>query len=285
MIDRHSTAVRAAAIALALALATPVAAAPPEFGQDMAAGQARMEAGDPEGAILHYESALERIDVAKEANAIANALPLVVTARIEAQRKTGDVEHLRAARATVQRLLGELDRIHGAQASAQPLHEVATKQRERIDAALAEATATVEPDPTAEPTRVAPSPSPGPATSDAPPPKRTDRTRVGLIAGGATALVLGTGGLAAMIAGLAIGKSKRDEGRRRIEDESPGDLVDVTNAGYRSNTLAIAGGVVGGVLVATGTVLVILGARRPRNVAFAPAPGRRALGWTMTLRF
>lgn len=105
------------------------------------------------------------------------------------------------------------------------------------------------------------------AAAAAPPPpvekKRKLRPGTGLIAGGASALVVGVGGLGLGAAGLAMGQSAQ----RDIDDPDVyGDAwLDADAKGELGNDLAIAGFVVAGVGLAAGATLVGLGVKKRRS--------------------
>ena len=110
----------------------------------------------------------------------------------------------------------------------------------------------------------------------------------GLVIGGAVAAGLGVGGLALMAAGLGMGARAND-----ISDLEPDDIDgrrDRFDRGRTGNTLAIAGGVAGGVLLVTGAVLLGIGLSRTRagrasTVALVPAPLRGGSGLVLHGRF
>jgi hypothetical protein len=105
------------------------------------------------------------------------------------------------------------------------------------------------------------------AAAAAPPPpvekQRKLRPGTGLIAGGASALVVGVGGLGLGAAGLAMGQSAQ----RDIDDPDVyGDAwLDADAKGELGNDLAIAGFVVAGVGLAAGATLVGLGVKKRRS--------------------
>lgn len=122
------------------------------------------------------------------------------------------------------------------------------------------------------------------AAAAAPPPpvekRRKLRPGTGLIAGGASALVVGVGGLGLGAAGLAMGQSAQ----RDVEDPNVyGDAwLDADAKGELGNDLAIAGFVVAGVGLAAGATLVGLGVKKRRE---STAPRERAeVAITPTMR-
>ena len=109
--------------------------------------------------------------------------------------------------------------------------------------------------------------------------RRARRWRRLTVAGGVTAGV-GVGLLGVMSYGLVRGRQVDAEGQREVaEGGDPGRLAELLQEGTRANHLAIATGVVGGVLAAAGIVLVsrgVVGERRARSeLVLAPvwSPG------------
>jgi tetratricopeptide (TPR) repeat protein len=106
----------------------------------------------------------------------------------------------------------------------------------------------------------------------------TDKPRInGLMIGGIVTIAAGLGGLAVMAGGLVRANkaterfetqpTKRDEAREDIEG---------------GNRMAFIGGVIGGIVLATGVVLLSLGARkRSKRMALVPT----GTGVTWTVRF
>ena len=98
------------------------------------------------------------------------------------------------------------------------------------------------------------------------------------LATGAVAFSAGLGGFAAMTVGIVRG-NQLEQDYLREPDRRPELSERIT----RSNRIAIAGGIVGGVLAATGVSLLIVGAhgRQRKQLALSPAPG----GLTLVGRF
>ena len=147
-----------------------------------------------------------------------------------------------------------------------------------------------EPAPTPEP---APKPDPGPSPTDA---ADARRARTLTIAG---AVTTGVGGLflGMLTAGLVLGRNADRDGRARtqaaiaagtpLSQDDPG-LQSLVHRGKLGNGLAIAGGVLATVAVATGVSLLVLGQRArkaPPRAALAPALAPGFTGATLVLRF
>ena len=101
--------------------------------------------------------------------------------------------------------------------------------------------------------------------------RNMDDTRSrGFIAGGASAFAVGLGGLGLMAAGLARGPRLEDEYLRR-----PDERVQISQQIEAANAMAIAGGVVGGVLTAAGVTLLVVGVRgrQPKARKVSAGPG------------
>lgn len=115
----------------------------------------------------------------------------------------------------------------------------------------------------------------------------TDPLAKPLIISGAAALTLGVGGLGLMGAGLAMGADSND-----ISDLEPDQIEERRDRfarGRTGNTLAIAGGAIGGVLVVAGGVLLALGLKRKKagssSVALVPHVGPQRAGIGLRGRF
>ena len=175
-----------------------------------------------------------------------------------------DIQRLRTAKHLLDRSIGIYE---AAQADASTLEDLRKEREElaaQIEAAESEAA----------------------AGDDTPPPKQeqpvTDApgARPGrpLIIAGSVAAGLGVAGLGTMGAGMAMGNSSEatlsEDG---LELEAQRDAID---RGLFANKLALAGGIAGGVLGATGAVLIVLGLKKNRSaqdahLQLAPMLGQR----------
>ncbi len=127
---------------------------------------------------------------------------------------------------------------------------------------------------------------------DSPPP--TARSRALLISG-STLIGLGLGGVALMGAGLGRGAAAERDGAARVAEleaagvdglERTDALADVRARGQRADAMAIAGAVVGSVLLIGGVTLAVLSTTpRARRVALAPWGGPRGAGISLSGRF
>ncbi len=122
----------------------------------------------------------------------------------------------------------------------------------------------------------------------------TTRSRALLISGAALT-GLGIGGLAVMGAGLARGAAAERDGAAKVKAlqadgvgglELTDALADLRARGRQGDTMAIAGAVVGAVLIVGGvTLMAVSTSNRARRVALAPWGGPRGAGLTLTGRF
>ncbi|MEZ4449789.1 MAG: hypothetical protein R3B09_09925 [Nannocystaceae bacterium] len=220
-----------------------------EVGRRTAEAQALADAGDYDGAIALWSHLMTTIPrTAAYAPRRASLLLAIVDAHERAYAAEHDPSRLRVAIDLLDRYLGELD-------PTDDENRIAVEGRRRALAArldLAVAGAAEEPPPRRGPDEVA---GPDPRVAG----------RRWTIAGGS---LLGAGvlGFAVMGMGMILGElADRDLGKARdlsIFDPNKQSAVEAaTEAGYRANDLAYAGGVVGGVLTIVGAVAVIRGRR------------------------
>lgn len=111
----------------------------------------------------------------------------------------------------------------------------------------------------------------------------------GLRIAGGVSLGLGAVGLATMAGFMARGNSLESEGEELVSQNGPnGDEVgSLLSKGATANKVAIAMGIVGGALTATGVALLVVDAvkRKNRNMAFAPVVTPRFAGFHLSARF
>lgn len=256
----------ALAAALALAPVHARAVAPPsDPGALTAEGQARRDAGDAAGAIDRWQQALAALPVTQAtAHRRAGLVLSIADAREDRFAATGEVRELRAALAAIDGYLAGLD----------PTDD---ENRGAVEQRRAELAARV--------TQVA-APARAASEDDSNAPQASDRR---LWTAGGTVLGLGTLGVVILGAGLGLGvradreltaavaRPGGDPGR---EDAKAAALAD----GARANDAALAGGVLGGVLVVTGVALLVAAAVRDARARQGRGSRLRALGpalvWT-----
>jgi hypothetical protein len=137
--------------------------------------------------------------------------------------------------------------------------------------------------------------------------KKAPRDGRGLIAAGSLLTVVGVGGLGMMAAGLGLGAGTQSDVDKLGEDLQAGvidkptydmQLADLDDKGKTMNTLAIAGGVVGGVGLAAGVALLVVGVKKRKKyrathgggdetarLQVLPMAGRERVGLVLSGRF
>lgn len=239
-------------------------------------GEARFATADFIGAIELWTEAFSSVPDSTDAARIKALLIYnIATARERAYEVTGDLTHLRQAKVLMVGYAESIPALFGDTPEAEV-------ERGKITERLNAITAQIEvADRKKARERRGDRPSDRP--DDAP---DSDRSHVVLLGTGAAALAVGVGGLAMMGAGLAIGSKANDLGD--LADDDIDGRRSQFDRGRTGNTLAIAGGVVGGVFAITGAVLVGIGAKRKasaRGSAWAPWIGPRAAGLGLRGRF
>jgi len=223
-----------------------------------AEGQSRRTAGDLDGAIAAWQRAIAALPVTQATAHRRAGLALAIA-----------TAHADAARARPERLLQAIAVLDAYLAGLDPTDDenrVAVEQRR---AELA--------------SRLAPTPA---VTVDGQPePAPAPRDRRLLVAGG-VGLGLGAVGLSVLGAGLIVGSgADRDlVAAVALPGDDPRRASQVTSAtgrGLTANRLAIAGGIVGGVLLLAGVALTIAGVvrRPPRRAALVPRFTASGLRW------
>ncbi|MBL9106265.1 MAG: hypothetical protein JNL82_35410 [Myxococcales bacterium] len=244
-------------LAFALALApAAVRAAPADAGSLTAEGQARRDAGDTAGAIDRWQQALAALPATQATAHRRAGLVLAIAAAHDVRfARTGAARELEAALLTIDGYLAGLD-------PTDDENRVAVEQRRaEVAAKLARARA-----PTSTSTR------PGDAVD---PPADDRRLRVA----GGTVLGLGVLGLGVLATGLGLGvrADRALTAAVALPGDDPGREAAKAAAlteGGRANDAALAGGVIGGVLVVTGAALLVAAAvkqSRARRVRAAGA--------------
>lgn len=234
-------------------------------------GEARFATADYFAAIELWTQAFTTVPDTADAARIQAALIFdIATAREKAFEVSGDLTHLRQAKLLMEDYIASIPALYGDGPEAEEERGRITtrlngivRQIERVERERSKNTRT--------------------AATDSRPDGDPARPRA-LIASGAALLVVGAGGLAMMTAGLVMGSRANDISD--IDDGAIDERRDQFRRGRTGNSLAIAGGVLGGVFLVTGAVLLALGAtERRRALAFSPTFGRGHAGLAMRLRF
>ncbi len=250
-------------------------------------GRASFETADYFKAIELWTEAYGLVSDAPENAAIKAALIYNIAS---AQEKAYDIDtdpaHLRQAAVLMERYAGSVPALYGQGAEAET-------EAARVAARLAQLRARIEeaeaqpppPDPGPAPPPEPLDPGSSPVTDPGPPDPGQDPLARPLIISGAVALGLGVAGLGTMAAGLAMGDGAND-----ISDLEPDDTDqrrDRFDRGRTGNTVALVGGIVGGVLLTSGAVLLGLGLKKrsARRVAITPVGGPRSAGLRVRTRF
>ncbi|HEY0137460.1 MAG TPA: hypothetical protein VGB85_25425 [Nannocystis sp.] len=222
-----------------------------------AEGQRRRTAGDLDGAIEAWQRATAVLPVTQATAHRRAGLALAVAAA-----------HAEAARARPERMRRAIAVLDAYLAGLDPTDD---ENRVAVEQRRAELAARLGPDPTVTPTTPAPAP-----------PRRDRRL---LVAGG-VGLGLGAAGLTVLAAGLLAGARADRELAAAVElpGDDPRREPDKDAAwarGLRANRAAIAGGVLGGVLLVAGLALTIAGVvrRPPRRAALTPTLAPGGLRW------
>jgi hypothetical protein len=264
--------------------------------------QARYETADYAGAIELWTQAYDLLPDAPEYASQRSVLAYQIgQACLEAYAIDPQVAYLRKAdrlfagylqtidpqdTETVAEIEGRLTDIRAKIAESERLAaERAERERLAAERAAAVADVAAKPDPEIEQARQAELAARRTAAE-----RDAKRWRRISIAGGATTAV-GAAMLAVMAYGLARGAKIDDRGDAKVADGDPdsAELHTLLGQGLTANRLAIAGGVLGGVLIATGVALVSAGVVRERrarkNLALAPTWLPGGAGVTFAARF
>lgn len=153
-----------------------------------------------------------------------------------------------------------------------------------LKAALEEAERAAAPPPAPEPPPPAAKPEPAPEPAPKPSPERRDGTGL-LVAGGVTTVV-GLGLTSLIAVGAINGKQAREDSKDPAYNDTQRARID--DQGKQANALFIAGLVTAPVVIATGAVLMTLGAKRhakTRGYAVRPSVGPTGAGLLVQGRF
>jgi hypothetical protein len=234
-------------------------------------GEARFATADYFAAIELWTQAFTMVPDTADAARIQAALIFdIATAREKAFEVSGDLTHLRQAKLLMEDYIASIPALYGDGPEAE-------EERGRITTRLNAIVRQIE---EVERERRKTTRS-GP--TDSRPDGDPKRARA-LIGSGGAAIGLAVGGFAMMTAGLVMGSQAND--LSGIDPDAIEERRDQFEKGRTGNSLAIAGGVIGGVFIVTGAVLLGLGlAERRRALAFAPTFGRGHAGLAMRMRF
>ena len=281
--DSRELLVRTAfAIGLALAIAPSTASAGPSTSaEDPTLSRARdlYTRGKGQFDTANYTAAIELWteayttlpDSPEYARIKALLIYNIASAREKAYEIDRDLTQLRQARVLLQSYADAIPQLYGE--TEEGLEE-AQKVEARIASLdesirLAEVEA-VAPPPTTDQPVTRPTPVAPPEEGLAPVTPAPDPLARGMLAAGGTFVGLGAAGLATMIAGLVIGDGAND-----IDEIDPDDIEARRlqfDRGRSGNVMAIAGGVIGGIFVAGGSVLIALSRRRATRGPDTRAP-------------
>ncbi|MCA9718522.1 MAG: hypothetical protein KC468_27880, partial [Myxococcales bacterium] len=209
---------------------------------------------------VHYETSdyLKAVDSYKQAYALAQRINDVefrrevvgallfnlARAHARAYGLDSDIAHLRQADELIGRYLA-LELTPEDQTSGEEL-----QQKIQDELAAAEPETPVEPD---EPE---PEPAPEPAADEAPADDVDAKPATGLLIAGGVVTGLSAVGLGIMTAGMVSGRRAIDRYNAAADG---GAREDIDQLGRRMNALAVAGGVLAGVLLTTGVALLVVG--------------------------
>jgi hypothetical protein len=249
-------------------------------------GARKYEVADYAGAIELWTRAYERLPVREDTAKTRQLLRRNIgQAHVRAYEVDRDATHLRQARALLQGYLDNVDPASVDDAALQADRERVQQMLETVDTELAQLerewneTGTEAPTQT-EPDATPPRPTstsaahdsettPGPVDRD-----ETDRdsTQTAMLAAGGVLAGVGIVGLSVMGWGLARGKDRQQAWESARDDAAaPGAMPDDTralapieDAGQRANDIALGMGIAGGIVLATGVALIIVGVRRGR---------------------
>jgi hypothetical protein len=238
-------------------------------------GRGSFETADYETAIETWTEAYTMLPSSHESARIkALLLYDIATAQELAFEVDGEASHLRQAKILLESFEQNIPALYGEGIAAE---EERGRVRERIGVledkiARAEDKATSDDrsDEDEAPTSSAETP--------------TDHTTgKPLVVTGASLMAVGVASLGLMAAGLVMGNQANDISD--IDEDDVESRRDQFDRGRTGNVLAIVGGAAGGALAVAGTVLVILGKRRPSRAALTPTLGPAMAGAAIVGRF
>ncbi len=241
-------------------------------------GRGKFETFDYVGAIEFWTQAYSELPETDEfANIRAKLMFNIAAARLSAFEIDDNIAHLRQAKRLMDLYVDSLGEATDEEAAD------ARAWQEKISVRLAEAEA--------ERKKAQPPAKPKPKPETAPDPKLVKRARILTISGAAT-LSVGVAALGAMGGALAWGSKLESDGRGQADDPgtSADELHDVVKQGKTANTMAIATGVAGGVLVGAGVGMLVYGLVTTKKLgagrrAFVPVAAPGYVGVSARWRF
>jgi hypothetical protein len=268
------------ALALCLICPAPAWAAPANdtsVGEsDLAAAEDLYDRGSVSYSNLEYDTAIElwneaiaKLPEGPESAVIRNTLVYnIARAQIAAYELDGDLVRLKKAKRLLERYVADYEAMFGEEADDAELAKV-REQLVEVEELITEAETEPEPEPE-------PSPEPEPEPESQPssePGAQTDGRKLGpLTISGIAVATLGVAGLAVMGAGMGLGEKAETDAAfaDSLADETTRE--DLLYQGASFNTMAIVGGIAGGVLLVTGAVLIGVGVKKDkdRRSAFVP---------------
>jgi tetratricopeptide (TPR) repeat protein len=264
--------------------AEPAPAQPSQAETLYRKGQAKYETADYAGAIEQWTEAYALVDPTPE-NAAIKVLLLynLAQAHVKAHELDEDPIHLKQALQLLENFKLAVDLLYEDEAArAEELDKVEGKIDE-LEAKIA--ALEPEPEPEPEPKPEPPSPSAGPVDQG---PVDGPRPGTPLIAAGAAVGGIGLAFGVVGVVGAVIGaRANNVDGLDPLDVEAREDQF---RRGRTGNALAVAGAILGGVLLPTGVALIAVGVTRNKRAASArvslsPALSPQHAGLTLVGRF
>jgi hypothetical protein len=304
---------RLAALAVAATLvvsATPVSAhAGPANAQEIERlyleGQDQFAANDFKGAADSWTRLLNLMPESGTNRATReNVLINILAAHLEAYRRMRNadgsrpIEHLREGKKTLDQYYSDFKQVHGDRTAVSAAVQQKGDELEQDLAKAEEEVANLPPtvDPEIEPIEPLP-PEGGGGGGGGLPPDNAPRdlgpqsNGMGLIIGGSAIAGAGLISLVTMVPIGAIRGRQAEEDYETARDANDMNAMEVANRnGDKANAIAIAGGVVGGVLIAAGVVVLTLGIvkrkkAQERITSVSPVFDRNFAGFAVQGRF
>ncbi len=247
-------------------------------------GQEKFDAGDYDEAAAAWAKAARLLpEDKKNGSTRATLVGLALNAYLQAYGKD---EANRAPIDEAKKLLDEYEQGLQAAKGAVELTPDIADAKQRIDEALAQIKKREE---EAEAARLAAEEAErNKPAEEAPPPPPKKKPGLPFIIGGGVSLGLMVGGVAV----LAVGVVKAADAQAINDDPASTDeqKTDAAAQGKSANTLQVVGGVLGGVFLAAGVALIVVGVLKNKkaasgNAMLVPTLGRNYAGVGFTMRF